>query len=123
MQLRVLIVEDNEDGRQLIATALRSIGHVTVEASNGTEGLHQFTSMVAAKLPPNVVVTDLWMPGMRGLSFISCIRSAGCTCPAVLVTAHDHPDVRAQAEALDVKTLRKPFEVDELQRLVSELGG
>jgi CheY-like chemotaxis protein len=119
MQLRVLVVEDHDDTRELIAEALRMDGHVVVQARTGMEALHMFTSLVAANLAPDVIVTDLWMPGMRGLSLIACIRAAGWTCPAILITAHDHPDVRAQARAMDVMTFIKPLDVDALCRVVA----
>lgn len=117
--LHVLLVEDNDDHRELVATALRSDGHRVVEAVTGVEGLQRFNVLLSAGMGPDIIITDLWLPGMLGLSLAACIRSAGCTSPVLLITAHDHHEIYVQARALDVDVVPKPFDIDDLRRRVS----
>jgi two-component system, OmpR family, response regulator len=122
MELCVLLVEDDDENRAMVATALRADGHVVIEAVTGVEGLSRYTSLLAADITPNVVISDSWMPGMRGLSFVACLRGSGCTCPVLLITAHDTPETRAQAHTLDVEVIPKPFDIEALRAKVSALS-
>jgi CheY-like chemotaxis protein len=115
----VLVVEDHDDTRTLIADALRSDGHIVVEACTGSEALEAYKSTLAANMTLDMVITDQWMPGMLGLSLMACLRAAGCTCPALLITAHDHASVRAQATSLGTATMIKPFDITALRRAVA----
>ena len=115
----VLVVEDHDDVRELIAHVLRGDGHRVVEACTGTDALERYRWMVAANLRPDMVITDLWMPGMLGLSLISCLRAAGCLCPALLITGQENREFFAEAEALDIATMGKPLDLDALRRAVA----
>ena len=111
---------DHDDTRKLIADALRSDGHIVVEARTGNEALEAYKSTLAANMTLDMVITDQWMPGMMGLSLIACLRGAGCMCPALLITAYDHSSVRAQASALDMTTMIKPFDINAVRRAVAD---
>lgn len=117
---RVLVVEDHDDTRELIAHALRGDGHRVVEARTGAEALEHYRAMLAADLPPDIVIADLRMPGMLGLSLVSGLRAAGCLCRALLITAYGNREVRAQANALDMETMAKPLDLVALRRFVRE---
>jgi CheY-like chemotaxis protein len=121
--MRVLVADDDDDNRELVAVILRRDGHTVIEATTGVAALNQFTSMLAASMTPDLVIADLWMPGMGGLSLIACIRSAGCACPTLLLTGHDDPDVRAESKALNARVMVKPFEIEDLRRIIDAFDG
>ncbi len=59
--MKILVVEDNEDSRNLLVKQLRAYGHEVMAAANGAEALPQ-----ALKEPPDILVTDILMPKMDG---------------------------------------------------------
>ena len=68
--LRILIVEDNHDAREVLRALLDLAGHKTYEAADGLEGLR-----LARLRKPQVVLIDLGLPGVDGLEVASRIRS------------------------------------------------
>jgi signal transduction histidine kinase/ActR/RegA family two-component response regulator len=68
--LRILIVEDNDDAREMLRALLDLAGHEIYEAAEGLEGLR-----LAGQVKPHVVLIDLGLPGLDGLEVASRIRS------------------------------------------------
>jgi signal transduction histidine kinase/DNA-binding response OmpR family regulator/ligand-binding sensor domain-containing protein len=107
----VLIVEDNVELRQFIRQSLEARWQV-LEASNGAEGLQK-----AQEVLPDLVVSDLMMPGMDGYALTSALKSETLTAhiPVILLTARSTTDARIkglQTGADDYLT--KPFNAEEL---------
>ena len=71
-QRRILVVEDNDDARQLLRHLLELSGHEVHEADDGVRGLEQ-----ALVLHPDAVVIDLGLPGLDGYQVAQRIRAAG----------------------------------------------
>lgn len=69
---RILVVDDNETLRTLIAQALESEGYVAIGASSGEEAIE-----VASFSPPDLCLVDQVMPGMTGSDLIRAMRSSG----------------------------------------------
>lgn len=67
--LRILIVEDNDDAREMLRALLDLAGHEIYEAAEGLEGLR-----LAGRVKPHVVLIDLGLPGLDGLEVASRIR-------------------------------------------------
>ena len=83
--LRVLIVDDSDEYRSVVADAVRSLGHeVAGEAADGVSGVS-----AALELDPDVVVMDWHMPRMDGVSATAAIRDRR---PAIEVIAHSVSD-------------------------------
>jgi two-component system cell cycle response regulator DivK len=76
MAKTILIVEDIEDSRFILATTLRSIGYETIEAETGTEGVEK---AVAEK--PHLILMDLGLPVMSGIDAAKALKKN-------LITAH-----------------------------------
>ena len=68
--MRILIVEDNDDAREMLRTLLDMAGHETHEAADGLEGLR-----LATELKPQVALIDLGLPGLDGLELAGRIRA------------------------------------------------
>ncbi len=67
--IKVLVVEDMEDIQQIYADELRAQGYVVFTASNGREGLE-----IALREQPDLIVLDILMPMMDGLTMMSKLR-------------------------------------------------
>ena len=82
--VRVLLVEDDDDTREVVSAALERYGASVIEAASAAEALQLFV-----KKSPDILVTDLGMPDMDGYELLSKIRSesGGRDIPAVALTA------------------------------------
>jgi signal transduction histidine kinase len=108
---RVLVVEDNPDMRQYLLQVLRRDYDVRAVADG-----HAAVQAIAAS-PPDLVVSDIVMPGLDGLALVRAIRSESSTCaiPVILVTARAGED--AALEGLGSRAddyVVKPFSSREL---------
>ncbi len=109
--LRVLLVEDDEDNRELMAALMEVVGHSVTSAATGREALDRI-----ALGGLDVVVTDVGLPGMGGLEIARASKRAAPTVPVLLVTGYaDRDDIANAARARDVDAvLVKPIDPDEL---------
>jgi CheY-like chemotaxis protein len=115
----VLIVDDDPAIRGLMADALRSEGYTVDLAAHGAEALD---AMRARR--PATVLLDLMMPVMDGFTFIeTCHREQLCEdVPIVVISAVQ--DALNRVSELPVHAcLAKPFDLDELVRLVGHYAG
>jgi CheY-like chemotaxis protein len=110
--LLVLVAEDDDDMRALVAGALRSNGCSTLEARDGQELVELL--VLARKNPalrPDVVLTDLKMPRLSGLGVLEAVRRARWDLPVVMMTVVADDSIHAIAKRLGaVGVLQKPFE-------------
>jgi two-component system response regulator PrrA len=106
----VLVVDDEASVRQALERALRLEGFAVQTAAGGEEAL----ASVAAR-PPSVIVLDVAMPDLDGVSVVRRLRAAGLVVPVCILSARDEVDDRVaglQAGADDY--LVKPFALAEL---------
>ncbi|MDP9036330.1 MAG: ATP-binding protein [Myxococcota bacterium] len=121
--LTLLVVDDEEDGRELLAEMLTEQGaHVHVAAS-GAEALDKFGAV-----RPDVLVSDIGMPQIDGYSLIRKIRALpaqlGGRTPAVALTAYARKEDAQRAFAAGYQThVSKPAELAELATVIANLGG
>ena len=118
-KLRVLVAEDDPDMRALVRAALAADGHDVIEASNGREALDLLSPLLFGSAPPpDVIVTDVRMPGVSGLTLASGLRSCGCRAPIIIMSAYgDHLREHAEHVGADA-VFTKPFEIDDLRTAV-----
>jgi signal transduction histidine kinase len=111
---RILIIEDDADGRESLRMQLTSAGHDVYEAATGTEGL-----AAAARVKPDVVLLDLGLPGIDGYQVAQQLRAAE-GCPRLIaITGYGQPQDRARAIVVGFDHhLVKPFDAGELRRLL-----
>lgn len=115
----ILTVDDSASIRAAIKIALSSEGYSVTEASNGAEGLDKATAGGF-----DLVVTDLNMPVMDGLTMIRQLRQrpAGAGVPIIFLTTESDADVKAQAKAAGATGwLTKPFDPEQLVRVVQKV--
>ena len=123
--LSVLVAEDDSDIRNMVVHGLRCDGYDVIEATDGAQLLDQVaTSMLfGSHDPPDVIVSDVRMPGFSGLTILAGLRSAGWMTPIILITAYGSEELRQEARELGATALiEKPFDVDDLRTAVMNLA-
>jgi signal transduction histidine kinase/CheY-like chemotaxis protein len=85
---RVLLVEDGPDNQRLLGTFLRKAGAEVMLAENGQEAVDQALAALAEGRPFGVILMDMQMPVMDGLTATRLLRQRGYTGPIVALTAH-----------------------------------
>jgi signal transduction histidine kinase len=116
--LRVLVVDDHGDAREVLGVVLRERGAEVHLAGGVTEALD-----VMARAAIDVVVSDLAMPGADGYDLIAAVRATrGATVPAIALTAYAGGDVRERAIAAGFAAhAKKPINPDDLVDLIARL--
>ena len=108
----VLLIEDNEDGREMMATMLAAHGHPVYQAADGLQGVSQ-----AQACKPDAALVDIGLPGIDGYEVARRLRAdpATCTIRLIAVTGYGLPDdQRRVMEAGFDQHLVKPVPIDRL---------
>jgi signal transduction histidine kinase len=121
--LRVVLVEDDDDGRQVLTMILEVAGAKVTATASVREALAALDTV-----RPDVIVSDIGMPDEDGYSLIRQVRAreagGGTGIPAIALTGYVRPEDGARLLAAGFQThLRKPVEPDELVVTVAALGG
>jgi CheY-like chemotaxis protein len=121
--LHVLLVEDEADGRELMAEVLSAAGAIVAAASSVREAIASFESS-----RPSILVSDIGMPGEDGYSLIRRIRSMpadrGGQVPAIAVTAYAREEDRLRALGAGFQAhVAKPVDPADLLRTVARMAG
>ncbi|MDQ0726267.1 response regulator [Microbacterium sp. W4I20] len=118
---RVLVVDDDPDVALLVKTVLeRRAGCIVEVASDGQAAIERVAAM-----RPDVVVTDIEMPGLSGLELLAELRRTVPSVPVIVMTAHVSVEyavsaLRAQADEFLTKPLDNAKLVEAVTRLVEE---
>jgi CheY-like chemotaxis protein len=113
---KVLVVEDDDELRQALAATLARLGVEVDEARDGVEGLERLSGGPL----PGAILLDLIMPRLGGEGFLVAVRSQPrlAAIPVITITGGPpHADPRVASH------LTKPFDVDELSRILASLCG
>ena len=115
----ILIAEDNPDSREMMQVLLETRGYQVVSAENGIHAL-----AIALRVKPDVLLIDLELPKLDGLSVARNLRlhPAFKTIPIVILSGHDPS--RYRREAIDAgcnEYLLKPINFDHLHELLDGL--
>jgi len=119
----VLVVDDEEDARETLRVLLGQRGAEVRAVAGGAPAFD-----LLARWTPDVLVSDIGMPGEDGYSLIRRIRALapdrGGRVPAVALTAYVKPEDRMQALAAGFQThVPKPVDPDELALVIARLAG
>jgi two-component system, OmpR family, KDP operon response regulator KdpE len=106
---RILVIDDEPQITRVLRAALTAQGYDVRTANDPEEALEVFKEW-----PPDLVVTDLMMPGLSGVDVTRAIRTHSAT-PVLILSVRDHE--RSKVEALDAGAddyVTKPFSIQEL---------
>jgi two-component system chemotaxis response regulator CheY len=121
MKKVVLSIDDSKAVREMISFTLEPEGYRVIGAADGQQGLDQLMSV-----GPDMVITDLNMPVMDGLTFIAKARSTptGSGVPIVMLTTESSPDMKRKGKSAGATGwIDKPFDADKLIAVTKKLLG
>jgi len=112
----ILVVDDDEGIRENIADLLSTEDYRVIVASNANEAMDRL-----AAEDVDLLLTDFQMPGRNGVELIEAARTTKKDLPAILMTAYLYVYEQIDKERRKaISLLRKPFDADEVLRLVAE---
>jgi len=111
----VLVVEDDEEFRQILMEILPALGYKPREAADGETALEIFT-----REPFDAVITDFMLPKMTGIELMNKIRIAAPETAVIMITGYA-PSVDGHEFADADGYLMKPFRFDEIDKLLKNL--
>jgi CheY-like chemotaxis protein len=122
--LRLLIVEDDEQIRMATVAVFKRLFAEVDEASDGEEGLMKFQSQPDRY---DIILTDINMPNMDGTQMIEAIRKSDALIPIVVLSAHTESDrlikvINAGADSFLLKPLDTKTQIDSFYRLSVRIG-
>lgn len=110
----VLVVDDEPLIRWSVSESLVELGFDVEQAADANTALRAVTTST----PFDVMVVDLRLPDMGDLSLLGTLRQLAPSATLILMTAFGTPEIVNDATAIGAAVLNKPFELDELRRLV-----
>ncbi|MBC7840551.1 MAG: response regulator [Nitrospiraceae bacterium] len=114
---KILVIDDEEGIRHLLDTLLSRKGYTVVLAGSGRKGLELFR-----RERPDVVVLDLKMPEMDGVSVLKQIRQINLIQPVIILTGFLTPEAEQQMRALGVtEFVEKEFSMHHLGHALTRL--
>ncbi|MCX5898727.1 MAG: ATP-binding protein, partial [Proteobacteria bacterium] len=112
----VLVIEDEEEIRELLCEIISSCGSSVETAHDGSQGIKLFSQK-----PFDMVFTDLGMPGLTGWQVAQEIKKINSSTPVALITGYSIPDDSNELQQKGVDfVLNKPFLIDQVLKLVQE---
>jgi DNA-binding NtrC family response regulator len=112
----ILVIDDDRSILELLRHVLAGLAARVVTATNGLSGIRIFKAR-----RPDLVLTDLMMPGASGLEVVQTIRSFDTQIPVVLMSGHaDYMTTLAEQYGFTA-VLRKPMHLDKLEAVLKPL--
>jgi DNA-binding NtrC family response regulator len=109
----VLVIDDEKAMRELMTTAMLMEGHHVQQARDGSHGLNQLTKQTF-----DLVITDLRMPEMDGITMVESMRQRGIRTPTLIVTGY--PPADGLHGTSTRSTIQKPFLISHLATAARE---
>ena len=120
MSKTILVVDDSVSMRQMVTFTLKGAGFEVVEAGDGKEAVAKLNG--GAK--PNLVITDLNMPNMDGISLINEIRgmAAHKFTPVLMLTTESADDKKKEGQSAGATGwIVKPFNPDQMLQVIKKV--
>jgi len=114
--LCILFVEDNDNLREMMSLLMEADDREVVACASGEEAL-----ALCAGRPFDVVITDVSLPGISGTELARRLLATAPRRWVVLCSGYGYDDALVRQLGPNVRSLAKPFEVDELDTLLAEV--
>ena len=113
---KILLIDDSKFQRKNVSRLLTGMGHEVSEAENGEIGLQTVETF-----KPDLIITDLLMPVLDGLSVLRSLKKRGCKTPAIVVSADIQESTRQECLQLGAKAfLTKPVNTADIETAISK---
>ena len=116
---KILLIDDNNELRELLAMLLTAAGHVVTTASDGAKGVKRFRAD-----PADVVVTDIVMPNQEGIETIIKLRAEFPKLGIIVMSGgaiHSATWLAMASKLGASRTLAKPFTIPQLTAAIDEV--
>lgn len=120
-RVKILVVEDHPDSREILTTQLAGFGYRVIEAASGEEGIEKAEIHL-----PDLIIMDLGLPGIKGIEATRRLKGDSKTAhiPVIALTAWNEKDFRGEAESAGIiEFLTKPTPRPHLQSTIEKLLG
>ena len=116
---RIILVDPEDDGREVLAERLRAQGFIVDTAKDGATGAE-----LALSSPPSALIADLWMPGVSGVQLCRLLRAEPATShvPLILRSEDDGPKSRFWSERAGAVALVSKGRMGELARVLRRVA-
>ncbi|SFS57575.1 two-component system, chemotaxis family, response regulator CheY [Sulfitobacter marinus] len=107
MSISILAIDDSRTMRDLLRLTLEDAGFFVTTAEDGADGVRKL-----ADTNPDVIITDINMPGMDGFGFIETVRSTGqnTSIPILVLSTENSPELKDRARSVGATGwIVKPF--------------
>ena len=119
MNAKILIIDDELSMRELLSILFSSDGYTILACASAEEALTKFPDF-----QPDIILSDMNLPGMSGLELLEEVRKWDENCPFVVITAFGSTDTAVRAMKLGASNyVLKPFNNDELRLVVQRALG
>jgi DNA-binding response OmpR family regulator len=120
MEKNVLLIDDEASLRRSVAMGLMQKGYQTEPCENGMKGLSTLETFRKKQIPLSCAVVDIRLPDIDGLKLLKVIKFNYPQLPVIIITGHGSEAIAEEAKEADAY-LEKPFDMEELARIVDEL--
>jgi CheY-like chemotaxis protein len=120
MEKNVLLIDDEASLRRSVTIGLMQKGYQTEPCENGMKGLNTLETFRRKHIPLSCAVVDIRLPDIDGLKLLKVIKFNYPQLPVIIITGHGSEAIAEEAKAADAY-LEKPFDMDELARILDEL--
>jgi two-component system chemotaxis response regulator CheY len=122
MAKKILILDDTQSMRSLLAVTLKSLGFVVVEAEDGVDGWNKLTQNPDV----DIIFTDMNMPNKNGVEFIKQVKSNASylSIPIVMLTTESEEAKKNEGKAAGAMAwIVKPFKVENINAVINKILG
>lgn len=113
--MRILVIDDEVPTLKMFGLLLEALGHAPVTAESGEEGLISFD-----RERPDVVLTDIKMPGIDGMDVLRALKEADPRIEVIVITGHGDTELAIEALHLDATDfINKPVRREALEHALS----
>lgn len=119
----ILLAEDDGEMRHFLSSELRADGYDVFCTCDGSETLEVLSDVHELRhASPDVIITDVRMPGYSGLHILTTLRAAHCSIPVIVITAFGDLRLHEEAARLGAAVVfDKPFDIDDLRTALLNL--
>ena len=115
-QATILVIDDQPGIRRLLTEVLQDEGYQVFTAANGYEGIQ-----VAQSINPNVILMDMKMPGMDGITALKELKRQGQGEQVIMMTAYGELDMVNEAREAGMRAyITKPFDIMSLCQMIHD---
>jgi CheY-like chemotaxis protein/anti-sigma regulatory factor (Ser/Thr protein kinase) len=119
MMKSILVVDDDPVTRHLLQSILAQAGYAVSTAADGAAALQQ--ARCGGEDAPDLILLDVWMPGMSGLDVLASLRADNVQARVVVMTSDDTPDTLLRAlKGRALQFVSKPIDAEALLEVVEE---